>query len=183
MVRSGRSSKRAQILEAAQALFLQNGLRATSMEAIAQHAGVAKPTLYKHFADKQAVFDALLTRLLADLRQIADAALSGPGTASERVAAALTGKYKYLFNFLEGSPHAAELYMAPKRDSAESLEALDRWLKLEIAEAFADEGRGDGASLAPLLMATAEGISRHVTHAAEIGPAIRFTVDRLSRVD
>lgn len=176
----GRTSKRGHILEAAQALFLQNGLRATTMEAIAQEAGVAKPTLYKHFADKQAVFDTLLTKLLDDLRQIAETALSGPCSAAERVAAALTGKYKYLFNLLEGSPHAAELYMAPRRDSAESLEALDRWLRSEIAHAFAAEGRSDGASLAPLLMATAEGISRHATRAAEIGPAIRFTVSRLS---
>lgn len=169
------------ILDAAEKLFLSLGLRGTSMEAIAKQAGVAKPTLYKHFADKQAVFDALLSRLIGELRRIAETALTGPGSASERVAAALSGKYKFLFAYLAESPHAAELYMAPRRDSSEDLGALDLWLKREIAEAFNAEGRTDGALLAPLLMATSEGISRHVTHAAEIGPAIRFTVDRLSR--
>lgn len=173
-------TKRVQILDAAQQLFLLRGLRGTSMEAIARQAGVAKPTLYKHFSDKQAVFDALLMLLLDELRRIADEAFSGPGTAAERVAAALSGKNKYLFQFFKDSPHATELYMAPKRGSGTGLEALDQWLKSEIVSAFASEGRTDGASLAPLLMATAEGISRHATQAAEIGPAIRFTVSRLS---
>lgn len=175
------AGKRQAILDAAEALFLSFGLRGTSMEAIARRAGVAKPTLYKHFADKQAVFDGLLSRIIGDLRRVAEKALAGPGSAADRVAAALAGKHKYLFTYLEGSPHAAELYTAPRRDSSEDLASLDTWLKAEIAAAFAAEGRADGASLAPLLMATAEGISRHATRAAEIGPAIRFTVARLSR--
>lgn len=178
-----RSGKRQSILDAAEALFLSNGLRGTSMEAIARRAGVAKPTLYKHFADKQAVFDALLSRIIGELRRVSEQALDGPGSAAERVAAALAGKYKFLFSYLENSPHAAELYTAPRRDSSGNLASLDRWLKAEIAVAFNAEGRNDGATLAPLLMATAEGISRHVAHAAEIGPAIRFTVRRLSRPD
>ena len=179
MAKSG-LGKDEQILVAAQSLFLRLGLRGTSMEAVARQAGVAKPTLYKYFADKQAIYDALLTRLLEELRRIAEAAFAGPGSATERVAAALAGKHKFLFQFLEGSPHAEELYMAPKRESLQSLEAFDRWLKAEIVSAFAREGQSDGVSLAPLLMATADGIARHATRAGEIGPAIRFTVARLS---
>lgn len=54
--RSARSEKRAVILAAAQRLFLENGYKRTSMEAIRAEAGVSKPTLYNHYADKEALF-------------------------------------------------------------------------------------------------------------------------------
>lgn len=48
--------KRTAILEAAKHLFAQNGLAATSMEAIAAQAGVSKLTLYSHFSKKEDLF-------------------------------------------------------------------------------------------------------------------------------
>jgi AcrR family transcriptional regulator len=51
-----RQEKRSQILAAAQALFLANGYKRTSMEAIRAAADVSKPTLYTHYADKEALF-------------------------------------------------------------------------------------------------------------------------------
>jgi TetR/AcrR family transcriptional repressor of mexJK operon len=50
--------KRAAILEAAKALFPVHGFEKVSMDAIARHAGVSKLTLYSHFADKTALFEA-----------------------------------------------------------------------------------------------------------------------------
>lgn len=49
-------AKRLAILQAAKHLFGQTGFESTSMEAIAQLAGVSKLTLYSHFADKEALF-------------------------------------------------------------------------------------------------------------------------------
>ncbi len=51
-----RREKRQQIQAAAQRLFLANGYKRTSMEAIRAEAGVSKPTLYTHYADKEALF-------------------------------------------------------------------------------------------------------------------------------
>jgi len=48
--------KRAAILEAAKALFVANGYETTSMEAVAEAAGVSKLTLYSHFGDKLGLF-------------------------------------------------------------------------------------------------------------------------------
>ena len=42
-----------QILSGARRLMLRQGLRATSMEAIAAEARVAKPTLYYYFRSKE----------------------------------------------------------------------------------------------------------------------------------
>ena len=58
----GRSArKRAAILEAARALFLQRGYAGTSMDDVAARAAVSKQTVYKHFADKQGLFVEVIT--------------------------------------------------------------------------------------------------------------------------
>jgi TetR/AcrR family transcriptional regulator, mexJK operon transcriptional repressor len=53
----GRSArKHREILEAATVLFMKLGYEGTSMEDIAEEAGVSKQTVYKHFADKKQLF-------------------------------------------------------------------------------------------------------------------------------
>lgn len=49
-------AKRAAILEAAEALFLQHGFEGVSMDQIAAAAGVSKLTVYSHFGDKDTLF-------------------------------------------------------------------------------------------------------------------------------
>ncbi|MBI1362484.1 MAG: TetR family transcriptional regulator [Proteobacteria bacterium] len=44
------------ILRAAEELFMQNGYATTSMDAIADHAGVSKQTIYAHFQNKENLF-------------------------------------------------------------------------------------------------------------------------------
>jgi TetR/AcrR family transcriptional regulator, mexJK operon transcriptional repressor len=53
--------KRRAILEAATTLFLRTGYLGTSMDEIAALARVSKQTVYKHFADKQSLFSAIVT--------------------------------------------------------------------------------------------------------------------------
>lgn len=48
--------KRSAILAAAQKLFTRSGFEGTSMDAIAQTAGVSKLTVYSHFGDKDSLF-------------------------------------------------------------------------------------------------------------------------------
>ena len=44
------------IIRAAEELFMQNGYATTSMDAIAEHAGVSKQTIYAHFQNKENLF-------------------------------------------------------------------------------------------------------------------------------
>lgn len=53
-------ARRQAILEAAIDLFLAQGFAATTLDAIAAQAGVAKGTIYLYFADKEALFRALV---------------------------------------------------------------------------------------------------------------------------
>lgn len=48
--------KRAAILEAAKQLFVKQGFENTSMDAIANKAGVSKLTVYSHYRDKETLF-------------------------------------------------------------------------------------------------------------------------------
>src|SRR5947209_3383030 len=54
------SSKRRQILEGARRVFLDLGFDGASMGEIARVAGVSKGTLYVYFADKTALFEAMV---------------------------------------------------------------------------------------------------------------------------
>jgi len=64
------------LLDAAQAVFAEEGLRAASLRAIARRAGCDPALIYYHFASKEALFLALLNRrfpaLLRDMERLAD---------------------------------------------------------------------------------------------------------------
>ncbi len=68
--------KREAILDAATALFYERGIAATSMEAVAERAGVSKMTVYGHFPDKPALLEATFERNIAEIRlpELADQA-------------------------------------------------------------------------------------------------------------
>lgn len=57
------TSKREQILEGAQRLFLAHGYSGTSTSAIARATGVSKETLYAYYPTKEALFAAVLHHL------------------------------------------------------------------------------------------------------------------------
>lgn len=172
------AQRRERILDAAQELLLRNGFRGTSMEAIAKAGGVAKPTLYAYFPDKQAVFDAAARRFLGTLETAAMAALGEEAGAVQRVANALAAKHKLVFRLLEGSPHAAEIYAVPKRGDA-GLEAVDARLGAAMREVLVAGGYAQADRMLPILKASADGIARNATRAEEIGPAIRLVADKL----
>src|SRR5512135_2087611 len=61
-----------EILEAARRVFAQKGFRDTSVDEIAQAAGVAKGTVYLYYSSKEAIYTAALEdglrRLIDDVR-------------------------------------------------------------------------------------------------------------------
>ena len=59
---------RERILAAAADLFLAEGYGSTSIEAVAKRAAVSKRTLYDRFADKSALFAAVVHRIIGQIR-------------------------------------------------------------------------------------------------------------------
>ncbi|MEM8861189.1 MAG: TetR/AcrR family transcriptional regulator [Chloroflexota bacterium] len=59
--------KKAKILDAAWTVFGRNGYTGASLDAVAEEAGVSKPTLYMYFGNKEGLFEALLTDASEDI--------------------------------------------------------------------------------------------------------------------
>ena len=173
------SGKRAEILGAARQLALRHGLAGVTMEAIAREARVAKPTLYKYYGDKPAVFAAIVTELLVDLHGLFATALAGPGSVSDRIAAALTAKYAAITDFMAGSSHADELYNEHDRLSAPQLEVAESAMDAAVVQELEAAGVKDAAAVARVVIGGAYGIFRRARPGEEIGPAIRLLVERV----
>ena len=81
----GPERRRPDLLDAALRLFLERGYDGTSMQAVADDAGVTKPVVYAAFDGKDALFRALLAReeerILAEIQgAFANADLTDPET-------------------------------------------------------------------------------------------------------
>ena len=58
---------KARILDAAQRVFLKRGYQSASLDEIAETAPVSKPTIYAHFPGKEALFEAVVARVIEGL--------------------------------------------------------------------------------------------------------------------
>ncbi|ABD08364.1 transcriptional regulator, TetR family [Rhodopseudomonas palustris HaA2] len=67
------AERRAAIVDAALDEFIARGFAATRLEDVAKSAGVAKGTIYLHFADKEALFQELLRAAMLPLIEKLDA--------------------------------------------------------------------------------------------------------------
>jgi AcrR family transcriptional regulator len=63
MVRPRSTRAHDNVIQAALSLFAERGLDATSMDAIAEHSGVSKATIYKHWPDKESLALEAMARL------------------------------------------------------------------------------------------------------------------------
>jgi AcrR family transcriptional regulator len=73
------------ILSAALPVFAQKGLAATRMADIAEAAAMGYGSVYHYFADKEAIFTALIEKSMQESAKNAQEALEKPGTAWERL--------------------------------------------------------------------------------------------------
>lgn len=172
------AEKRRRIVDAARQLFLRDGVRATTMEGIARAAGVAKPTLYGHFSDKDAVFDAILDELAEAMIVQFEAGLARPGDAAERVAAAMAGKFGVVSAMLAGSPASDELHGAHGR-VAERLRSQEAHMHAAITEVLREAGVREPGELNRVLQAACYGISRKFIEEAAVRTGIDLVCRRL----
>jgi len=72
------------ILDAAEDLFAEKGYSATSLGDVADRVGIRSPSLYNHFRNKEALYSAVLERLLEDF-SAPMAELRGSAITRERI--------------------------------------------------------------------------------------------------
>lgn len=176
--------RRQQLLEVALRLFAARGFEATTMDEIAEAAGVTKPLLYQHFASKRALYMELTEGVAQSLLEAigkAVAAADGPRQQVEGGFAAyfhLVVAQSEAFTLLFGSevPDDPELSRAVRHVEDMLAEAVD-----VLIDAGLDEGHR--RLLAYAVVGMAEGASRHflAEHQGSGTPTSEQDADRAAR--
>lgn len=144
--------KYTRILDAAQALFWRYGLRRTSIDDVANEAGVAKGTVYLYFDSKETLFFEVSERLCAEVWRQMNEAEAADVPFTQKLALLLDAKIGYLKRLLAESPHAAELMDESRsriaRPAFEALakgfhEALDRLIATAVKDGTIDLRRAN----------------------------------------
>ena len=97
-----RKARRAQLLAAAQEIFVAHGYHAAAMDDIAERAGVSKPVLYQHFPSKLELYLALLDQHADSLVLRVCEALASKTDNKLRVAASVAAYFDFVDG--EGTP-------------------------------------------------------------------------------
>jgi AcrR family transcriptional regulator len=154
--------RRRQLLEVALRLFATRGYEATTMDDIADAAGVTKPLLYQHFTSKRALYVELVDSVTKDLLDAigrATARAAGPREQVEEgfgafFAMVVTHETAFRLLYGRGSPAHSELGFALQRVEDAIAEAINPL----IAAGLDPEHR---RFLAYAVVGMAEGASRH----------------------
>src|ERR1700741_2714508 len=75
---------KARILDAAQRVFLKKGYQGASLDEIAETAPASKPTIYAHFPGKEALFEAVVARVIEGLTDFEGFAPKGRRVQNKR---------------------------------------------------------------------------------------------------
>ncbi|MDX3664351.1 TetR/AcrR family transcriptional regulator [Streptomyces sp. ID05-26A] len=145
-VRLPRTARRAQLLAAAQDVFVANGYHAAAMDEIAERAGVSKPVLYQHFPGKLELYMALLESHVDELVGRVRTAIGSTNDNKLRVRAAVAAFY----DFVDGEGQAfrmvfeSDLRSEPSVQSAverATTDSVDAITETITADAGLDEER------------------------------------------
>ncbi len=142
--RMAASDRRLAILEAARAAFAEGGFHQTSLDAVAEQAGVSKALIYEHFDSKRELYLAMLEMHTDELVERVTAAVTAAEQPEERMRSGLEA----FFGFVEerrgawrimfrnpGDPDVA-VYMERLRDGVAAVVAA--LMSEEAEQAFPD---------------------------------------------
>ena len=178
--------RRQQLFAVALGLFAQRGYRATTMDDIAEAAGVTKPLLYQHFSSKRALYLELVHSIARDLLEAIERAVRQADGPRQQVELGFAAYFRLVVS------HEAEFRLLYGRDYADDDElgqAL-RMVEDAIAEAIdplIDAGLDDDHRrlLAYGIVGMAEGASRRFleqrpTTEAEAGEEAQRLAQRMA---
>lgn len=162
---------RARLFAAASELFATRGYHATTVDAIARRAGVAKGTFFVHYATKDAVITDLVRIQTRQAKKARAAALADGPLAALRATVLMLGEQAGLSREISRAVLSATLDNAHVAGDADVLfyGVFDEM----IADARAAVGK-DGELLARALMASYLGAALHFTSSRKSGPLMEI---------
>ena len=166
--------RKEQLLDVAIEVFAASGFHLTSMNDVADAAGVTKPVLYQHFPSKRALYLELLRAVGTQLMDAIAAATRHAAGPRQQVEDGL----RAYFGFVADHPPAYRLLFGggTRRDAefAEEVARVERSMAGVIAELITVEGLAEADRLlfAHGIVGLAEGTSRHwINDALDLDPA------------
>jgi AcrR family transcriptional regulator len=168
-----RDEQRTKILEAAKRVFARKGLAAT-VDDVAAEAAVSHGLAYRYFANKEAMFTALVVQALQAPSAALQRYLEQPGTPGERLAFLISGlmtsrkdpeAYLLLDQVLSSETMPGELRELVQRRGQEMQRVL-RQLIVEAQESF-EVVRCDPDQLVRVILASLEGLTRQALYDRE----------------
>ena len=111
---------RQRIIEAASAVFADEGFAGARVDEIARRAGVNKAMLYYHIGNKQALYTAVLTRNFDRVEEALAGALATEGSTPDRLVAIITG----VAQALKANPDHPRIVLREFASGGTNLEAV-----------------------------------------------------------
>ena len=158
------ADRRALILEAAREAFAEGGYHRTSLEDVAERAGVSKALLYEHFDSKRELHRAMLETHVRELIERLNTALAGAEPGEQRLRAGLDA----FFTFLEQRRGASAILLRNTGDP-DVLEWLARLREAVAAQivALMTEEAADLIAADPDLASAIERIAQQMIGAVQ----------------
>lgn len=133
-IRLAAPERRKQLLAVAVGEFGINGYHETTMNRLAEAAGVTKPVLYQHFSSKRDLYLAVLHDLGSGLRDAISEATRQASSPHEQVEAGF-GAY---FGFFAAKPSAFHVLFGDGARNDAEFAAVSHQVETELAKAIAD---------------------------------------------
>lgn len=168
--------KKTQILKAALRMVTAYGFKRTSMEDIAQEAGVSRPAIYLLFRNKDDVFTSCIDMLLEEAFGVAEAAMLDASSPKAKASAYLSAYMEFYHKLLVAGPHGQEMMDVNNRLGAEKTIAAEARFVLELNRML---GLKDDAETGQILMMAAGGIKFQTKDAATLRARLAILVDKL----
>jgi AcrR family transcriptional regulator len=138
-----RHEKHEKIVEAAAARFRYYGIRKTTMQEIAEDAGVAVGTLYLYFSNKDALVAACAEEFAARHQRQAEEILASKRKPDEKLRAYVAARFRQSEETRTASPHAAEITKAVLRVKPERIRE-EGAMMMEVIGRILAEGSEQG---------------------------------------
>jgi len=135
------AERRAQLIDVGRGVFAERGYEGTSVEVIADRAGVSKPILYEHFGGKEGLYAVIVDREIEHVVSLISSAIS-TGTARERVEAAALGFLRYVEQHPQG--FAILAHDAPTARPGSTMSSLLNDVAERVGKVFADNFKEAG---------------------------------------
>ena len=134
-----RDERRAQLLAAAQEVFVANGYHGAAMDEIAETAHVSKPVLYQHFPSKRELYLALLDSHLSKLTELLLGALNSTTDNDERVQAVMRAYFRFIASDDQAHRLVFESDLVNDPDVSARLETFNKTFADAVARVIAED--------------------------------------------